>query len=87
MKPFFTVEQLNLSAHLVFCSTQVIEYVRKDYEGDVQIKVTSQGATEWYWVKCDTDRISFAGENYNGWEYVDHRKMEGYYSDVACRLN
>ena len=65
-------------------ATHYITYVRKDHEGDVQVKVTQNGNTNYFWVDCSTDRISVGGDGYNGWEYVDHRKMEGYYSDVAC---
>ena len=61
-----------------------IEYVRMDHEGDVQLKVSSGNVTEWFWVNCPTDSISLAQEGAT-WTYVDHRKMEGYYSDVACR--
>ena len=61
-----------------------ITYVRRDHEGDVQVKVSQNGNTHYYWVDCSSDRISVGGDDYNGWDYVDHRKMEGYYSDVAC---
>ena len=66
-------------------ATHYITYVRRDYEGDVQIKVTQNGNTHYFWVDCRNDRISLAGDDYQGWDYVDHRKMEGHYSDVACR--
>ena len=62
-----------------------ITYVRKDYEGDVQIKVSYNGNTEYYWISCQYDQISSGGDAFDGWTYVDHRKMQGYYSDVACR--
>lgn len=62
-----------------------ITYVRQDHEGDVQVKVSVNGTETYYWVNCNTDRISVGGDGFNGWEYVDHRKMQGYYSDVACR--
>ena len=65
--------------------THYITYVRQDFEGDVQLEVTLSGQTEYYWVDCSTDQISIGGDAYDGWNYVDHRKMEGYYSDVACR--
>ena len=64
--------------------THYIDYVRMDHEGDVQVRVTVNGESVYYWVSCDDDRISVGGEYFNGWNYVDHRKMEGYYSDVAC---
>ena len=64
--------------------THYITYVRMDSEGDVQVKVTQNGYTDYYWVSCDDDRISLGGRYYDGWDYVDHRKMEGFYSDVAC---
>ena len=66
-------------------ATHYITYVRQDYEGDVQLEVNIGGDVVYYWVDCSTDQISVGGDNYNGWNYVDHRKMEGYYSDVACR--
>ncbi len=62
-----------------------IDYVRMDHEGDVQVRVTIDRSEVYYWVNCSEDRMSYAGDDYNGWDYVDHRKMEGYYSDVACR--
>ena len=65
-------------------ATHYITYVRQDHEGDVQVKVSQNGNTHYFWVDCSSDRISLGGDNYNGWNYVDHRKMEGYYSDVAC---
>ena len=66
-------------------ATHYITYVRRDFEGDVQVKVSQNGITNYFWVSCSDDRISLAGDAYDGWDYVDHRKMEGYYSDVACR--
>ena len=66
--------------------THYITYVRQDHEGDVQLKVTVEGNSSFYWVSCDDDRISVGGDDYDGWRYVDHRNMEGYYSDVACRM-
>lgn len=65
--------------------THYIDYVRMDHEGDVQIRVTVNGNSVYHWVNCRTDQISLAGDLFDGWEYVDHRKMQGYYSDVACR--
>ena len=65
-------------------STHYITYVRRDYEGDVQVKVSLNGNTNYFWVNCSSDKMSIAGDGYQGWDYVDHRKMEGYYSDVAC---
>ena len=73
----YVAEDANDRLHL-------IEYVRQDHEGDVQVKVTVNGAVVYYWVNCREDRISRGGELFDGWEYVDHRKMVGYYSDVAC---
>ena len=64
--------------------THFITYIRMDHEGDVQVQVDRGEVTEYYWVSCDNDRISRGGDAYNGWHYVDHRKMQGYYSDVAC---
>ena len=83
--------QLNRVAEDVYSAvdakgaTHYITYVRRDFEGDVQVKVTQNGNTHYFWVSCSDDRISLGGDDYNGWRYVDHRKMEGYYSDVACR--
>ena len=68
-------------------STHSIQYVRQDHEGDVQVRVLVQGRGEtFYWIDCTQDLISVGGPDFDGWSYVDHRKMEGYYSDVACRL-
>ena len=64
--------------------THYITYIRMDHEGDVQLQVDVGQGTVYFWVNCSTDRISLGGDAYNGWDYVDHRKMEGYYSDVAC---
>ena len=64
--------------------THYITYVRRDHEGDVQVKVSLNGNTNYFWVNCSSDKMSIAGDGYQGWDYVDHRKMEGYYSDVAC---
>lgn len=66
-------------------NTHFITYVRQDYEGDVQIKVSMNGNVAYYWINCRNDLISVGGDDFNGWKYVDHRNMEGYYSDVACR--
>ena len=66
-------------------NSHLITYVRQDHEGDVQVKVSLNGNTNYFWVDCSSDRISLGGDGYQGWNYVDHRKMEGYYSDVACR--
>lgn len=66
--------------------THYITYVRQDHEGDVQVKVEVNGNVGYFWINCSTDRISAAGDAFDGWDYVDHRKMEGYYSDVACRM-
>ena len=65
--------------------SHLITYVRQDHEGDVQLEVNINGNVTYYWVNCTTDKISVGGDDYNGWRFVDHRKMEGYYSDVACR--
>ena len=65
--------------------THYINYVRQDYEGDVQVEVNIAGDVTYYWVNCKNDKISVGGDGYTGWSYVDHRNMEGYYSDVACR--
>ena len=61
-----------------------IEYIRQDHEGDVQVKVNVRDEETYYWVNCKEDRISIGGDGFQGWDYVDHRKMQGYYSDVAC---
>ena len=66
--------------------THYITYVRRDRDGDVQVKVNISGDVTYYWVSCDDDRISVGGDDFDGWDYVDHRKMQGYYSDVACRM-
>lgn len=61
-----------------------IEYIRKDHEGDVQLKINVKDTEFYVWVNCKEDRIAVAGDDFDGWDYVDHRKMEGWYSDVAC---
>ena len=66
-------------------TTHYITFVRQDHEGDVQLEVNVAGDVTYYWVNCSTDKISIGGDSFNGWRFVDHRKMEGYYSDVACR--
>lgn len=64
--------------------TIIVNYV--DREGDVSITVKTRGDSTDWWIDCDDDLISFASVDAE-WEPVDHRKMEGWYSDVACRLN
>ena len=61
-----------------------IQYVRMDHEGDVQIKVQLGNEVGYFWFNCRDDRYSRGGDAFNGWHYVDHRNMVGYYSDVAC---
>ena len=57
-----------------------------DAEGDTLVRVLISGVgEEKYWVNCPTDQISYAHVDAR-WRYVDHAMMEGYYSDVACRL-
>ena len=57
-----------------------------DAEGDTLVRVLVPGiGEEKYWVNCPTDQISFAHADAQ-WNRVDHSNMEGYYSDVACRL-
>lgn len=57
-----------------------------DAEGDTSVRVLIQGVGEQkYWVACSSDLISYASADAT-WRRVDHAKMEGYYSDVACRL-
>tara|TARA_Y200000002_G_scaffold139037_1_gene114632 strand:- start:104 stop:487 length:384 start_codon:yes stop_codon:yes gene_type:complete len=68
-------------------ATHRIEYVRLDHEGDVQLRVLVSGKGEtYYWVDCTKDLIAVAGDDSDGWYEVDHRTMNGYYTDVACRL-
>jgi len=71
----------------------IIAVERVDREGDVLITVrrnTSNGiAAEQYWIDCENDWIAYVREGAESypWSEIDHRKMEGWYSDVACRLN
>ena len=71
----------------------IISVERVDREGDVLITVRRNSArgliTEQYWINCENDLIAYVqpGAEYYPWSQVDHRKMEGWYSDVACRLN
>ena len=56
---------------------------RQDAEGDILVVLTDmydrrQG---YAWFDCDQDLISLNGGD---WEYVDHRKHEGWWSDIAC---
>ena len=62
--------------------THSIETVRQDREGDYYIDVqVNNGPKTYYWIDCAKDLISDNG----AWREVDHRKMEGYYSDATCR--
>jgi hypothetical protein len=61
-----------------------VNYV--DREGDVSITVRARGNSTDWWINCENDLIAFASVDAE-WEPVDHRKMEGWYSDVACELN
>ena len=42
--------------------THYIEYVRMDHEGDVQVRVTQNGNTMYYWVNCKDDKPSAGGD-------------------------
>ena len=60
----------------------------QDRAGDILIEVSvpaKRMATE-FWIDCRLDVIAEARTDAQ-WFPVDHRKMEGWYSDVACRLN
>jgi len=69
----------NNNAHTI-----IVNYV--DREGDVSITVKTRGDSTDWWINCENDMIAFASVDAD-WEPVDHRKMEGWYSDVACYLN
>jgi hypothetical protein len=66
----------------------VIKVEFQDREGDYRIEVRQLAVNEvtTYWIDCNRDIIQVAGTS-NPWSNIDHRKMEGWYSDVACRLN
>lgn len=66
----------------------VITVVRQDREGDYLVEVKAPGSNfvANYWIDCKKDIIVEAREGAQ-WEAIDHRKMQGWYSDVACRLN
>ena len=59
------------------------DVIRQDAEGDVLVELTNiYGTREGYaWFRCSTDQASVNGAD---WEYVDHRKHEGWWSDIAC---
>ena len=67
----------------------IIKVEAQDREGDILIKVRvpAAGPIKYFWIDCAKDIISVDGAAYGEWYAVDHRKMEGWYSDVACRLN
>ena len=66
----------------------VITVERQDREGDflIRVNVPARQVTQSFWIDCRNDLIGEARTDAS-WEAVDHRKMEGWYSDVACRLN
>ena len=64
-----------------------IEIDHVDHEGDrymnLQLFEVGEGmVSSNAWVKCDSNQILHAGMN---WQNVDHRTMNGYIWDVACR--
>ena len=66
----------------------IIKVERQDREGDflIEVSVPARRTSQHYWVDCAQDLIALPGAD-SQWYGVDHRKMEGWYSDVACRLN
>ena len=66
----------------------IIKVERQDREGDflIEVNVPARQTSQYYWVDCAQDLMSLPGAD-SQWYGVDHRKMEGWYSDVACRLN
>lgn len=60
-----------------------VDVVRQDREGDILLNVTDErdNLISHVWMSCDDDKISYGGEP---WERVDHRKIEGWISDIAC---
>ena len=71
----------------------IIAVERVDREGDVLITVRRNSSNgiiaDQYWIACKNDMIAYVREGANSypWYNVDHRNMDGWYSDVACRLN
>ena len=65
----------------------VIKVNHQDKEGDymIEVRIPDQYETTYYWIDCKRDWIHAIGDD--DWDVIDHRKMEGWYSDVACRLN
>jgi len=63
--------------------TYFVEVIRQDSEGDILIELTdmTDRRLSYAWIDCDQDLISYNGGE---WSYVDHRKHEGWYSDIAC---
>ena len=66
----------------------IIKVERQDREGDflIEVSVPAKREVQEFWIDCRQDLIAVARTDAR-WEAVDHRKMEGWYSDVACRLN
>ena len=67
----------------------VIVVERVDRAGDTLITVGNGSGSTQFWIDCDTDSIATVvpGADSYPWRPVDHRLMEGWYSDVACYLN
>ena len=66
----------------------IIKVELQDREGDylIEVIVPAKRTVVEFWIDCRQDVIAEARPDAQ-WSPVDHRKMEGWYSDVACRLN
>ena len=66
----------------------IIKVERQDRAGDflIEVSVPAKREVQEFWIDCRQDLIAEARVDAR-WEAIDHRKMEGWYSDVACRLN
>ena len=63
--------------------TYFVEVLRQDSEGDILVELTNVRDIRvgYAWVDCSSDIISIDGDD---WKPVDHRKHEGWWSDIAC---
>ena len=66
----------------------IIKVEFQDRAGDmlIEVSVPAKRLVTEFWIDCRLDVIAEARPDAQ-WFPVDHRKMEGWYSDVACRLN
>ena len=66
----------------------IIKVELQDREGDylIEVSVPAKSIAVNFWIDCREDLIALARPDAQ-WSAVVHRNMEGWYSDVACRLN